>query len=294
MVKPNKNTISIIIPTKNEAENLPRLLKSILSSKTKPKEVIIIDNHSTDNTLRSAKQFLSKHPPKKLKPTTYKLFNKGPERSAQKNFGAVKATATHLLFLDADMELPTELLSKLKKLAKKDARAAVIPECSIGKDFWGKAIALERNLYQRQPLLEAPRFFEKKLFISIGGYDTKLIAGEDWDLSKRLITKKIPFQRTRNQLIHHEARGFIPNLKRKWYYTKHIDKYAQKHPVRFAKQSNFKRRLLIYWQARNKLAKYPTITIAFLLIKTIIFFRWKLAKLSNENKKEKKVLQKTS
>ncbi len=113
-------SISIIIPTKNESHNLPLLLRSIVLSKTKPKEVIIVDNHSTDNTLKIAQQYMSKN----LKITNYKLFKKGPERSPQKNFGAQKATGTHLFFLDADMELSEDLLKELTQLGKINKKAA--------------------------------------------------------------------------------------------------------------------------------------------------------------------------
>ncbi len=50
-----QNSISIIIPTLNEAENLPLLFKRIddsLLAADIPYEIIVIDDHSTDNTAR--------------------------------------------------------------------------------------------------------------------------------------------------------------------------------------------------------------------------------------------------
>lgn len=42
-------------------------------------EIIVVDNNSSDSTVKIAKEF------------TDKVYNKGPERSAQGNFGVEKA-----------------------------------------------------------------------------------------------------------------------------------------------------------------------------------------------------------
>lgn len=331
-------SISIIIPTKNEAANLPTLLRSIIDSKTLQQEVIVVDNHSTDGTrqlslkiwkekrLRGVTQLrqrergtnlrrsldqasawhaspmteddqaepfatkqisvtrsLHKAPISKqgsstspLEKPPLRIFLKGPERSIQKNHGAGQATSTHLLFLDADMEVSPNLMRTLRDLIADGARAVVIPELAVGVDFWGKAVALERNLYQKSSLLTAPRLIEKTAFMEIGGFDPKLVAGEDWDLAQRLKDSGVVFSRTTCPLIHREAQGLIPNLSRKWYYTKHISRYARKHPARFARQANLTARVRIWWRYRKKLIKYPLHALAFMLIKGIIYLRWRV------------------
>jgi len=47
--------LSIIIPARNEEENLPRLLRSISASVLQPAEVLVVDDGSTDNTAQVAK-----------------------------------------------------------------------------------------------------------------------------------------------------------------------------------------------------------------------------------------------
>ena len=49
--------LSIIIPTYNEEEYLPNLLKSIESQKFKDYEVIVADANSCDNTVKIAKNY---------------------------------------------------------------------------------------------------------------------------------------------------------------------------------------------------------------------------------------------
>ncbi|OGY17655.1 MAG: hypothetical protein A2900_05840 [Candidatus Chisholmbacteria bacterium RIFCSPLOWO2_01_FULL_50_28] len=304
--------ITIIIPTKNERKNLGRLLKSILQKRL-PREVIVVDNHSTDGTIQVAKRMWNDATKKggyKFSPRTQArlsawlvsqkrkksetpdrrgkeyivtdlpqltLLSKGPERSAQRNAGARIAKGSHLLFLDADMEMTPTLLPELQLLAKKGVKAANLKELAVGHDFWGKAIALERNCYWGDPILEAPRFIEAKLFRHLGGYDSSLIAGEDWDLAERLNQNGTPVVYAKSPLLHHEAMGFLPNIRRKWYYTHHIRRYARKNPGRFLKQSAPRMRLNRYWENRRMLLRYPLYTLAFLLMKVLIYGRFRLS-----------------
>lgn len=270
----NKPILSIIIPTKNEAANIPRLLKSLLVPEAI--EVLIVDNHSTDKTRTIAKKILSKQRTSTLYPLPSTLLIKGPERSAQKNAGAERARGSHLLFLDADMEMNPELLKELTTLVRRNVTAAIIPEHSVGHDFWGRAVALERGCYQGVVMLEAPRLIRKTLFLKVGGYDIKLHAGEDWDLSARLARHSGAFSRTENPVLHHEPKGLVPNLERKWYYALHIDRYRTKHPEAFAEQASLTNRLKVFLRCRSRLMRHPLLTAAFLAMKVITFARWKL------------------
>ena len=67
--------VSVIVTTKNEAKNIGRCLQSIQNQTYKAIEIIVVDNFSKDETKRIAKKF------------TKKVFDKGPERSAQRNLG---------------------------------------------------------------------------------------------------------------------------------------------------------------------------------------------------------------
>ena len=92
--------VSIIITTKNEEKNIGRCLKSIKKQACPNIEIIVVDNNSIDKTKQITKKY------------TKNVFNKGPERSAQRNFGAQKAKGKYLLFLDADMTLSPQLIKK--------------------------------------------------------------------------------------------------------------------------------------------------------------------------------------
>ncbi len=52
-----RSSLSIVIPARNEEDNLPRLLQSIAASTAHPVEVLVVDDASTDNTALIAQSF---------------------------------------------------------------------------------------------------------------------------------------------------------------------------------------------------------------------------------------------
>ena len=88
--------VSVVITTKNEEVNIENCLKSIYAQNYPREcfEVIVIDNQSSDRTKEIAQKF------------TPLVFDKGSERSEQRNFGIFSITqGEYSLFLDADMIL---------------------------------------------------------------------------------------------------------------------------------------------------------------------------------------------
>lgn len=258
--------ISIIIPTKNEEKHLASCLKSIKSQNI-PSEIIVVDNFSKDNTLKIAKQY------------TKFVFQKGPERSAQRNFGAEKAKSRYLLFLDADMQLTPDLLENALTIMKKKKCIIAFGEKAIGNNFWEKSVALERNCYQNVKLLAAARFYPKKLFQKLGGFDEKLIAGEDWDLSLRAVKTGFHLVFAKNKIIHRETiKSLLDFLEKKKYYRKNIKYYQSKHPLEFQKQSSLLFRLNIFRKNWRRLLRDPLHFSGFLFLKMLIWYDWQLNK----------------
>lgn len=85
-------TLSIVIPTYNEAVALPVLLKSISTQTLQPMEVIVADAKSTDRTREIAREFGA-------------VVTDGGMPGSGRNLGAKIATGDYILFLDADVVL---------------------------------------------------------------------------------------------------------------------------------------------------------------------------------------------
>jgi len=87
---PHSPRVSVVIPALNEAENLPHVIPFI------PKwvhEVLLIDGHSTDNTIEVAKL---------LRPDIHIVMQEGKGKGAALRTGFAAATGEIIVMLDAD------------------------------------------------------------------------------------------------------------------------------------------------------------------------------------------------
>ena len=99
--------VSVIVPARNEENNLPRLLQSIATSTSRRVEVVVIDDHSTDRTAHVAQEagatvICSETLPAGWTGKAWACFQ-----------GAQRASCDLLLFLDADTGFASGGLDRL-------------------------------------------------------------------------------------------------------------------------------------------------------------------------------------
>jgi glycosyltransferase involved in cell wall biosynthesis len=255
--------VSVIVPTKNSAATLAACLQSIKEQTYCGIELIVVDNHSTDATQEIARQF------------TENVLVTGPERSAQRNYGAAMATGQYLLMIDSDMELNPEVVKACSDevLGDPAVQGVIIPEESFGVGFWSQCKRLERSFYIGVPWIEASRFFSKAAYVSAGGYNEALVSGEDWDLSKR-IGEIGTIARIEETIRHNEGHvSFWGTLKKKYYYAHHARAYLIHNPEKSKLFSEVGpiRRYELFLSEPAKLFANPFLGTAMLIMKTAEF-----------------------
>ena len=104
--------ISIIIPTFNHAQYLERCLKSIENQTIRNYEIIIVDNHSTDNTKTIVDNF-------KYLPIKYLLIHNNGVYAKSRNLGIKNSSGDIIAFLDSDDWWKENKLHESYKLLKK-------------------------------------------------------------------------------------------------------------------------------------------------------------------------------
>lgn len=114
--------ISVVIITKNEAEDI----KDCLESVKELNEIIVIDCGSTDDTVKIAKKY-----------TKRVLYRKWDNYANQKNFGISKAKNRWVLSIDADERISRYLKQEIKSL-KFDYDGYLIPVKNIFLKRWLK------------------------------------------------------------------------------------------------------------------------------------------------------------
>ncbi len=109
--------LSLVIPTCNSANTIKDLLDSINHSKFrnfKNIEIIMVDDHSKDETIKIINSLL---PKLKFKTTLIKANKKiGPAKA--RNLGVNKSLGKYVLFLDSDVELYQHTLKNAYVIAK--------------------------------------------------------------------------------------------------------------------------------------------------------------------------------
>lgn len=223
--KKNIPLVSVIVPTKNVADFAEICFKSI-SKQTYPNmEFIVVDNYSTDETYQLAKKY------------TKKVYTCGPERNQQRNYAVRKAQGKYLMFVDSDMHLDSELVAdcvyRLERFNK--SVAVTIPEIQVGKSIWSQARRLEKSFYDYDNnTIESPRFFLKSTYVESGGYDEKLLYGEDMELTER-IKKLGHIARSVFYVYHDEDRlGWWDIMRKKYRYGKTAEAFFTKNPKKAA------------------------------------------------------------
>ncbi len=228
--------VSFIVPTKDSDRTLAACLESIRAQQGVAVELIVVDNHSTDQTVAIAQQFADE------------VLTIGPERSAQRNAGAAAATADYVVFIDSDMDLAPDIAREIVEQFSHNATdtCLVIPERVDGTGFWVKCRSIEKQMYLGDPRVEAARAFRRQIFIDAGGYDESLTGAEDWELPDRLVRNGGRVGRIES-MVSHDEQGLtlFSTFRKKIYYGKGVAGFAANTAGgtkgRFARTNSLKR-----------------------------------------------------
>ena len=164
----------------------------------------------------------------------------GPERSAQRNHGALTARGSYLLMIDSDMVLDDRVVADCVAAARsRQADAIVIPERSVGRGYWAACKALERSCYIGDDTVEAARFFTREAFRRHGGYDERMTGPEDFDLPARMRAAGHKIERVTAVITHLEGNLRLRDtMAKKFYYGSRLGPYVGRHGALARRQLN--------------------------------------------------------
>jgi GT2 family glycosyltransferase len=198
--------VSVIVVSYNSGKFLKRLLNSLLQTKCRNFEIIIVDNASSDGSLETiSKAYVNENRLKIIK-LPYNLgFSKG------NNIGANAAQGKLLVFLNADIEVrPNWLHPLIQAKIQNHSIGAVQPKlmCMFEKnkyqnignllDEFGFARSRADDTVEMRKANEhadvclygAAFMIDRELFFALGGFDPHLALNyEDSDLSWRIWLK---------------------------------------------------------------------------------------------------------
>ncbi len=111
--------VSVIIPVYNTAPYIERCLYSVLRQSYNNIEIILVDDHGTDNSMVLATRLLETPSGENAQPLSLKILHHTENRglSAARNTGLDAATGDYVFFLDSDDELPPRTIENLVRTA---------------------------------------------------------------------------------------------------------------------------------------------------------------------------------
>ena len=173
--------ISIIIPTINEANNLPLLL-SDLSSIQKEGEIIIVDCGSEDKTIDIANIYGAKV-----------FISKERNRGLQLDIGAKNSKGEWLIFLHADTRLTHDWFKKINSFLKGNKNIIYYFEFKINhKKVIYRVLEILVNIrskFFKQPYGDQGLIIHRTIYLKNNGF-RNIPLMEDVDFLKRLSNKK--------------------------------------------------------------------------------------------------------
>ncbi|GAB2497013.1 glycosyltransferase family A protein [Algoriphagus taiwanensis] len=172
-------SISIIIPFYNSERTLERTIKSVISQDYPKWELILVDDGSTDESVRIANSFLED------KRVSY-LYQSNRGVGASRNLGAIKACGDWLIFLDSDDELSPNSLYNFQEaiIQKQDSELICAKvECLESKDS-------EIKISKTSTFLAGSFCVNRRLFDRLGGYDVQLKFAENTEFYFRILESK--------------------------------------------------------------------------------------------------------
>src|SRR5205814_2345 len=184
---PASGQVSVIIPCYNQAHFLHEAIESVLAQTYSNREIIVVDDGSTDNTAEVAGRYSAvRH-----------IYQENAGPSAARNTGVTKSRGEYLVFLDADDRLLPEALEIGVDCLRQH------PECAFVSGHC-RLIVTDGSLLAKpkQPSIKRDHYLEflrrnyiwalstvmcqRTAFEIVKGFDASLGRCEDYDLYLRI------------------------------------------------------------------------------------------------------------
>lgn len=215
--------VSVVIPVYNAEKEIENCLNAVCNSKYVASEVIVVDDCSLDSSALIASKFNCR--------VIKNEVNKGPSES--RNIGAFAAKGELILFLDSDIIVEEDTLTKIVSSFNQYPDIVgvwgVISKRHPNNNYYSQY----KNLFLHFCSLKFEKFsshlvsavaaIKKNIFIEFGGFDTKFktVCIEDVDLGYRLGSRGFKIYLNRDiQVVHTKYYSFKKLVKNDYHKNK--------------------------------------------------------------------------
>jgi len=247
-------SVSIVIPTKSNENELERCLLSIFNLDFPNFEVIVVDGHSQDNTVEIAKKYGCRV-----------LYENKGTRAAAINIGVRFAKGEYVAFTDADAAVEKHWLANLVNVLK--------GESVIGAAMGRQLIPKDANFFTKCVMKAWQTFFGGGTLQAIGERPVQLYV--DHPVGVNSIVKKTVFEQVgglSEDLVTAEDVELGFNIRSLGYKIAYVSDAIVLH-YRLAHPLGFFKRMIQYGYGRAQLFKKNRRTLKFKnLAPTLLIF----------------------
>jgi len=195
--------VSVIIPAYNSEKTIKDCLQSVFNSEYHPLEVILVDDHSADQTLNKAAGF----------PCKVVKLSRNLGAATARNQGVEVSRGEILFFLDSDIIIERDTIKKIiETFQNRPGISALF--CSYQKNTLpSNFYSVYKNLlhhYTHQTAREDAATFcsgfgaiRRNIFLEFGGFDEHCRSLEDIDLGYRLYKRGHKIYLNKNIQVTH-------------------------------------------------------------------------------------------
>lgn len=178
------NSISVVVPTKNEASFIEQVLEALIREKEQYDlifDITVVDNGSTDETVQLTKNF------------PVNLINTNRGVSHARNVGAEQSKGEIIAFIDGDVVIRSGWSKAVTDLVERQGEnwnrmvfgsAVEIPDQAVWiEKIWFKSTGERKQAHNH--INSGNMLIARTFFNEIGGFDEKMSSSEDLDLCQR-------------------------------------------------------------------------------------------------------------
>jgi glycosyltransferase involved in cell wall biosynthesis len=219
----NNPRISVIIPVLNMANKLENCLEAVFSQTIQPYEVIVVDGHSTDNTVERAKKF------------DVKVINQDYGwAAAARQLGLEYAGGEYVAFTDGDCIPPENWLEGLLAEFEDGVVGVGGGVKNVGEGLWIESInhvlgtllgggnsAQGREIKKKRYEKDINAFnciYRKDALIEAGGFSIHLSGADEAELGRRVIKIGQLLYTPNVVVVHDHSRGLAKFAKQMFNY----------------------------------------------------------------------------
>ena len=217
--------ITIITPTYNSSKFIKRTIDSVLAQTYTDWEFLLIDDHSTDNTVEIISEYAKKDP--RIKILSTPKNSGGP--ALPKNIGIENAIGEYVAFLDHDDQWLAEKLEKqLKVFTESKNEKLGLVACYINvANNEGKILYRHKENYRGSVIGNLARgnfivtsscvITKSEVYKKCGLFDVRFKTSDDWDMWLRIAEISYDFDFVPEFLINyiiHGGNAYLENKNR--------------------------------------------------------------------------------